>query len=132
MIEPITKSQFRKYFIPIKGPEGSLLSRIQQQCVETRWYHDSETDRVGVVIYDSRDDDWQCVTLEDYGNGSGYLTHEVRVSIPTESEAIEQLMLLFRCETGETARFTDRMSRSIVLNTGRTPREILLTVPEID
>ena len=128
MIEPITQEQFRKYFTPIKGPEGSLLSRIQQQCVETRWYHDNETDRVGVIIYDSRDNDWQAVTLEDCGEG--HLTHEVRVSIPTESEAIEQLMTLFQCEIGGTARFTDRMSRSILSNTGRTPEEILLAVPE--
>ena len=100
MIEPITQEQFRKYFTPVRGPEGSLLSPIQVQCVETRWYHDSETDRVGVVIYDSRDDDWQCVTLEDYGNGEGHTTHEVRISMPNETLAINTLMTLFRCETG--------------------------------
>jgi hypothetical protein len=128
MIRPITQDQFKKYFTPAKGPRGSLLSRIQRQCVETRWYQDSETGRIGVIIYDSRDNDWQSVTLENYGRG--FTTHEVKTSLGSEKEAVEVLMTLFQCETGETHQLLERMNREIVADTGRTPEEILLAVPE--
>lgn len=128
MITPISQDQFKKYFTPAKGPRGSLLSRIQRQCVETRWYQDSETGRIGVIIYDSRDDDWQSISLENYG--LGFTTHEVRTSLGSEKEAVETLMKLFHCETGETHQLMEQVNRQTVERTGRTSAEILLAVPQ--
>jgi hypothetical protein len=57
-------------FYSYKGPRDSLLERVQQKSMETRWYQDRELQRVGVIIYDVLDNDWQAVTLEDYGLGT--------------------------------------------------------------
>ena len=73
------------------------------------------------------DNDWQAVTLEDYG--LGYTAHEVRVSLQTEKEAIEVLMGLFDCETGETRQKMRSLTHQMVERTGKTPAEILLGLP---
>jgi hypothetical protein len=126
-IEPITQDQFKKCFTPLHGPKGSLWDRIQSQTLETRWYQYPDKNRIGVVIYDGIDGNWSCVTLEDFG--LGHSTHEVKVNLPTEADAIRTLMMLFHCETGETARLLDRMNRQVVANTGRTGAEVLLAIP---
>ena len=129
MIQPITQDQFKQYFTPTRGPRGSLLERIQQKSMETRWYRDNETQRVGVIIYDVLDNDWQAVTLEDYG--LGYTTHEVRASLSTEKAAVDVLMVLFRCETRETAKLLGRMNRRSLAHSGRSVADILLVVPPV-
>jgi hypothetical protein len=127
MIKPITQEQFKRYFTPTRGPKGSLMERVQSKAVETRWYQDDQTRRIGVIIFDSLDNDWQAITLED--SSAGYTTHEVRVSMPTETAAIGVLMELFQCETRETARLLDRLNAQAILAGGRSLEEVLLETP---
>jgi hypothetical protein len=120
MIHPISQEQFKKFFTQTKGSQGSLTSRIQRQCVETRWYRDDQSSRAGVIIYDGRDEDWQAILLKEDGLGS--IAPEVRVSLFSEKEAIEVLLELFRCETGETRQLMEQVNRQVLANTGRTGR----------
>jgi hypothetical protein len=62
------------------------MEQVQRQTVETRWFECPEKRRVGTIVYDACDNDWQAVCLREYFPGV-YTTHEVRVSIPTEKEA---------------------------------------------
>jgi hypothetical protein len=130
MVTPITRSRFKECFTAIQGPVGSLWDRIQRRILETQWYEDVARKRVGVIIYDVVDGDWQAIVLRDFG--LGYTTHEVRVSLPTEQEAVETLMDLFCCETQETAELTERINRLSLSNTGRTGAEMLLATSETD
>jgi hypothetical protein len=59
-------------------------------------------------FYDGVDNDWQAITLQNYGGI--YATHEVRVSIPTQQQAAV-LMVLLEAETENTAIQWDRMNR---------------------
>jgi hypothetical protein len=127
MIHPISQEQFKKFFTQTKGSQGSLTSRIQRQCVETRWYRDDQSLRAGVIIYDARDEDWQAILLKE--GGLGGIAPEVRVSLFSEKEAIEVLLELFRCETEETNQLLERINRLSVANTGRTGAELLLETP---
>jgi hypothetical protein len=127
MLEPISQEQFKRYFTVKPGPTGSLWERLQRRIVETKWYEDKEKQRIAVVIFDVRDADWQTVTLQDYGGI--YATHQVRVSMASEKEAITAVKEMVESESDDCLNKWMEMNRRSIERTGRSLSEHLLKAP---
>jgi hypothetical protein len=127
MVQPITQTRFKECFTPETGPPGSLWDQIQRRIVEIAWYEDTDQNRVGVIIFDGVDNDWQAITLQNYEGV--YAAHEVRVSLPSQSQAYAVLMELFSLKTEDTAVEWYQMDRQSQGRTGKTLTEHLLCVP---
>jgi hypothetical protein len=124
MLEPITQKQFKRYFTVKPGPIGSLWERVQRRIVETRWYEDKDRQRIGVVIYDVDDKDWQAVMLENYGGI--YAAHQVRVSMASEKEAFAALSEMVGEESSDAVKRWIATNQRCVERTGRSLSEHLL------
>lgn len=116
-MKPITEKQFRQLSPKLTPPPGSFARALQLQTRETQWFEDKERARIGVIVLDTADQDWQAITLEQ--TPSGYSTHEVRASIATEPEAVEVLRSLFEDESGGHHQLVEELNQKSKENTGQ-------------
>jgi hypothetical protein len=117
MIKPITKGRFHSLFRYPPAPPGSFAEAVRQRTKETQWFQDSEIGRLGVIIYDEGDQDWQAIILEK--QEGIYAACQVEASILTEDEAVSVLYRIFDSESDELQRALDNVNAECLKNTGK-------------
>ena|ERR1700738_4045377 len=124
MIHPITQARFRKLFPKPFPPSGSIAELLAFQTVETQWYEDPERHKIGVVVYDRYDKDWQAIVLKKR-NGV-YQAYQLKHSLSTEKTAADTLLQLFEVESEDFRQFMTEQDKLTKDRTGKSLSDIML------
>jgi hypothetical protein len=89
MIRSITQSQFDRLFPKSPVLPGSFAEALRLQTIETQWYEDRQNHRIGVLVYDRYDQDWQAIILKK-GKG-GYQSYQMQTSFEEPSRGTNGL-----------------------------------------
>jgi hypothetical protein len=123
MIQPIDQTRFRKLFPKPPPPPDSIAERLDLQLRETQWYEDRGRHKIGVVVYDRYDQDWQAIVLKK--RKGAYRAYQLQHSLPTEKTAVGVLFQLFGLENEDFWQFMTEQNRLAMERTGKSLGTIL-------